>query len=56
MGFSGGLPLSLQVVGKPFDESTVFKAAEAYQTATDWHLHIPPLLTEFESSYAGEPV
>jgi aspartyl-tRNA(Asn)/glutamyl-tRNA(Gln) amidotransferase subunit A len=44
MGFSEDLPLSLQVVGKPFDESAVFKAAHAYQTVTDWHLRIPPTL------------
>ncbi|MCW2530393.1 MAG: amidase [Pseudonocardiales bacterium] len=56
MGFSGGLPLSLQVVGKPFDESSVFKAADAYQAATAWHVQIPPLLAEFESVLVGEPV
>lgn len=52
MGFSGGLPLSLQVVGKPFDETSVFKAADAYQTATGWHLAIPPMLAELEQARA----
>ena len=37
MGFTpAGLPLSLQLVGRPFDESTVLRAAHAYETATNW--------------------
>src|SRR5690242_7555890 len=37
MGFtSAGLPLSLQLVGRPFDETTVLRVAHAYETATDW--------------------
>ncbi len=36
-GFSeSGLPLSLQIVGKPFDEATVLRAAHAYEQATPW--------------------
>lgn len=36
-GFSSsGLPLSLQIVGKPFDEATVLAAGHAYELATDW--------------------
>ena len=43
-GFSeGGLPIGMQVVGRPFDEPTVFKIADAYQQITNWHLTIPPL-------------
>ncbi len=42
-GFSEGLPVGMQVVGRPFDEPTVFKVADAYQQITDWHLTIPPL-------------
>jgi aspartyl-tRNA(Asn)/glutamyl-tRNA(Gln) amidotransferase subunit A len=38
-GFSaGGLPIGMQVVGRPFAEPTVFKVADAYQQITDWHL------------------
>ena len=33
---SQGLPIGLQVVGKPFDESTVLRVAHAYQTTTPW--------------------
>jgi len=44
-GFStGGLPLALQIAGKPFDEATVLRAGAAYQQATDWHLRKPPIL------------
>ena len=44
MGFNGaGLPLSLQIGGKPFDEATILKVGDAYQTATDWHLAVPPI-------------
>lgn len=36
-GFSSsGLPLSFQLVGKPFDEATVLTAAHAHEKATDW--------------------
>ena len=43
-GFSGaGLPLSLQLVGRPFDEATLLSAGQAYQRRTDWHARQPPL-------------
>jgi len=40
-GPSTGMPLSLQIVGRPFDEPTVFKVGDAYQRMTDWHLRKP---------------
>ena len=44
MGFTpAGLPLSLQLVGRPFDESTVLRAAHAYETATNWRSRRPSL-------------
>jgi len=44
MGFTpAGLPLSLQLVGRPFDESTVLRAAHAYETATNWRSCRPSL-------------
>ena len=32
-----GLPVGLQLVGKPFEEVTVLRIAHAYQQLTDWH-------------------
>jgi aspartyl-tRNA(Asn)/glutamyl-tRNA(Gln) amidotransferase subunit A len=52
MGFDGdGLPLSLQIAGRPFDESLVLRAGDAYQEVTDWHLRVPPLV--FEAAAVG---
>jgi aspartyl-tRNA(Asn)/glutamyl-tRNA(Gln) amidotransferase subunit A len=43
-GFSSeGLPIGMQVVGRPMDEPTVFKIADAYQHLTKWHLTLPPI-------------
>jgi len=43
-GFSArGLPLSLQLAGRPFDEATVLRVGRAYEQATDWHRRRPPL-------------
>ncbi len=37
-GFSSnGLPIGLQIAGKPFEEATVLRIAHAYQQLTDWH-------------------
>jgi aspartyl-tRNA(Asn)/glutamyl-tRNA(Gln) amidotransferase subunit A len=45
MGFNaGGLPLSLQIAGRPFEDALVLRTGDAYQQATEWHLQTPPLL------------
>ena len=37
-GFSAdGMPIGLQLAGRPFDEATVLRAAHAYEQATTWH-------------------
>jgi aspartyl-tRNA(Asn)/glutamyl-tRNA(Gln) amidotransferase subunit A len=42
-GFTaGGLPLSLQIACRPYDEATALRIGWAYQRATDWHLRRPP--------------
>ncbi len=42
-GFSDGLPVSLQVLGKAFDESTVLKVAHAYEQSENWKDRHPTL-------------
>ncbi|QKY71484.1 Asp-tRNA(Asn)/Glu-tRNA(Gln) amidotransferase subunit GatA [Lentibacillus sp. CBA3610] len=43
-GFSEkGLPIGLQIIGKPFDENTVYRAAHAYEQATEHHTKRPQL-------------
>jgi len=42
-GFSTkGLPIAVQLVGRPFEESTLIALGRAYQEVTDWHQRIPP--------------
>jgi aspartyl-tRNA(Asn)/glutamyl-tRNA(Gln) amidotransferase subunit A len=37
-----GLPLSLQLVGRAYDEVTLLRAGAAYERATNWHTYRPP--------------
>ncbi len=40
-GFADGLPIGMQIIGKPFAEETILKIAYAYQQATEWHKKRP---------------
>jgi len=43
-GFSkAGLPIGLQLIGRPFEEETILRAAHAYEQATTWRLKKPNL-------------
>ncbi|MDD3245838.1 MAG: Asp-tRNA(Asn)/Glu-tRNA(Gln) amidotransferase subunit GatA [Methanosarcina sp.] len=41
-GFTDGLPIGLQIMGKPFDEPTVLRAAYTFEQNTDHHTKRPP--------------
>ena len=41
---SNGLPISLQFVGRHFEEDLLCRAGHAYEQATAWHTHQPTLL------------
>ncbi len=43
-GFAHGLPVSLQFMGRAFDEATLLRVADAYEQATAWHRAVPPLV------------
>jgi aspartyl-tRNA(Asn)/glutamyl-tRNA(Gln) amidotransferase subunit A len=43
-GFSqSGLPLGMQLIGRPFDEASVLRAGHAYEQAASWHKQRPQL-------------
>jgi len=38
-----GLPLSLQIVGRGYDEARILRVGWAFENATDWHRRRPPM-------------
>ncbi len=40
-GFSGGLPVGLQLIGPHLRETELFRAAHYFQKETDWHTRVP---------------
>jgi aspartyl-tRNA(Asn)/glutamyl-tRNA(Gln) amidotransferase subunit A len=51
MGFApNGMPMGLQLAGRPWSEATIIRAGAAFQGATQWHLRSPSPPTEPERS------
>jgi aspartyl-tRNA(Asn)/glutamyl-tRNA(Gln) amidotransferase subunit A len=42
-GFTDGLPIGMQIIGKHFSEETLLRIAYAYEQATDWHKRRPQI-------------
>jgi aspartyl-tRNA(Asn)/glutamyl-tRNA(Gln) amidotransferase subunit A len=51
-----GLPLSMQIVGRPFDDATVLRVAHAYEDATPWRARRPVLEPNAAVSTALPPI
>ena len=41
---ANGLPVGLQIMGRSLDEATLLRVAHAYEQATNWRDHRPPLV------------
>ncbi len=42
-GFSKDMPVGMQLIGRHFDEQTLFQVGHAYQQETDWHKQLPSI-------------
>ena len=42
VGFAGGLPAGMQLIGRDFDEGRLLAASHQYQQSSDWHLRQAP--------------
>ena len=38
-----GMPIGIQIVGRPFEDATVLRTAQAFETATDFRSRRPPI-------------
>ncbi|PZW40797.1 aspartyl-tRNA(Asn)/glutamyl-tRNA(Gln) amidotransferase subunit A [Humitalea rosea] len=56
IGYEQGLPIAMQIVGRPFDETMVLRVADAYERATPWRATRPMLDPKAEFSTALPPV
>jgi aspartyl-tRNA(Asn)/glutamyl-tRNA(Gln) amidotransferase subunit A len=42
-GFSDGLPIGLQLIGKPLGEATILRTAHAFEQSSQYHFRHPPV-------------
>lgn len=42
-GFAGGMPIGMQIIGRPLGEATILQAAYAFEQAHDYHKQFAPL-------------
>jgi aspartyl-tRNA(Asn)/glutamyl-tRNA(Gln) amidotransferase subunit A len=52
---SEGLPCGLQIIGRPMEDDTVLRVADAYQCVTGWHLARPSLRGEAAKDLPFQP-
>jgi aspartyl-tRNA(Asn)/glutamyl-tRNA(Gln) amidotransferase subunit A len=52
---SHGLPLGMQVLGRPFDDMTVLRVGHAYEQATGWHRQHPQLRADVQAPELTPP-
>jgi aspartyl-tRNA(Asn)/glutamyl-tRNA(Gln) amidotransferase subunit A len=50
-----GLPLGLQILGRPFGEATILRVGHAYEQATEWHRRRPGLVPGAEAPAITPP-
>ncbi len=50
-----GLPLGMQIVGRPFDEPTILRVGHAYEQATEWHRRRPGLVAGARGAHRDPP-
>jgi aspartyl-tRNA(Asn)/glutamyl-tRNA(Gln) amidotransferase subunit A len=48
-----GLPIGMQIIGKPFGEAALFRFGAAFQSATDFHLQKPEWAGERQGAGRG---
>ncbi|CUH96357.1 Glutamyl-tRNA(Gln) amidotransferase subunit A [Propionispora sp. 2/2-37] len=42
-GFAGGLPVGMQIIGKPLDEETIIRVAYTFEQSNDYHKRFAPV-------------
>ena len=53
---SNGLPLGMQILGRPFGEETILRIGHAYQAVTNWHQRHPALVDNASAPPVTEPI